>query len=81
MSLEEVAREVKRNLPTDGMRVIGDPKLPVSKVVRGVQGAIGARFKPMIRLYYQKIRRFYWTPPPIQPRFGTNAFFGLGEHL
>ena len=41
MSLEEVAREVKKNLQTDSMRVIGDPKLPVSKVVRGSHGLAG----------------------------------------
>jgi putative NIF3 family GTP cyclohydrolase 1 type 2 len=41
MSLEEVAREVKKNLQTDSMRVIGDPKLPVSKVVRGSHALAG----------------------------------------
>jgi putative NIF3 family GTP cyclohydrolase 1 type 2 len=35
MSLAEVAKEVQKNLQTDSMRVIGDPKLPVKKVVRG----------------------------------------------
>jgi len=35
MTLEEVTREVKTNLQSDSIRVIGDPKLPVKKVVRG----------------------------------------------
>jgi putative NIF3 family GTP cyclohydrolase 1 type 2 len=41
MTLDEVAHEVKTNLQSDSIRVIGDPKLPVKKVARGAHTLAG----------------------------------------